>query len=64
MFGPKTLKSTLAKVTNFIKEIEEGIIENDVKNEVLDERAKVIADEKAVNAAETEIGRKLLAKLQ
>lgn len=63
MFNNK-LKSTLAKVASFVTDIETGITENDAKNVVLDEKAQKIADEKALNVKEIELGRKLLEKLQ
>ena len=64
MFGKKTLKGTLAKVTAFVKEIEDGIEDNETANEVLAVEAQKIADEKAINDKEIEVGKKLLDKLQ
>lgn len=62
-FG-KTLKSTLTKVANFVKEIEEGIIQNETEVAVLETNVQRIQAEQEVLNDEAIIGKKLLEKLQ
>ena len=63
MFNNK-LKSTLAKVASFVKDIEIGIEENNTKNVVLTEKITAIEVERTENQNEIDLGRKLLEKLQ
>ena len=62
-FG-KTLKSTLTKVANFVKEIEEGIVQNETEVAVLETNVQRIQAEQEVLNDEATIGKKLLEKLQ
>jgi len=64
VFGTKTLANTLAKVTEFINELEDGITSNNTAVSSKQVKIKSIEQEVFDINAETAIAKKLLAKLQ
>jgi hypothetical protein len=63
-FGKNKLTNTLAKVSAFIKELEDGIEVNETKVEVLNKEIQEKVDQQHYINQETGIALRLLDKLQ